>query len=96
MGVKEAVDKGINLLNDRFGGTDWLVDIDLDTFHVGSTRNCVLAQLFGGFRLGYTALGFESGHETVAYGFEVETTSGDNYEKLNDEWVSRLREMKSA
>lgn len=99
--VKIVIDRGIDALNDYWGGTDWLADIDLHTLDMAQPDRCVLGQVFGGFIRGYSALGMGSGREAVGFGFESSEHSDDGeygftYNDLQNEWMDRLREMKSV
>lgn len=94
MHVKDIVSRGIDALNDYWGGTGWLVDIDLTTLDMADPERCVLGQIWGGFGIGSMALGLRDGIEAAIYGFEAFYDCGTTYNLLQTEWMYRLREMK--
>jgi|SRR5882757_433782 len=83
--VQTAVARGAELLDSRFGSTDWASYINVETFNISEFETCVLGQLFPNsdsaghrnFRLSHTdylmglsiVVGDMSEESAVYYGF---------------------------
>lgn len=62
--AREAVQKGIDLLDETFGA-DWRDHVDLGTLDIQSFRNCLLGQVFGGFCQGIDDIVEHADSETL-------------------------------
>jgi hypothetical protein len=91
-----AFQNGVDLLDAEI--PYWYEKIDLETFDIRSSSNCVLGQL-GGFGIMQSYLGFETMHETRVHGFEafgtediIETrlTIENQYDELQKLWYDAI------
>lgn len=80
--VNERVAEGVTLLDQHRPG--WAGLLDLDQLDIVSTTFCVLAQLFGDYWAGKTALGIED-EEGWRYGFDSPMFK-DDAEEVEDAW----------
>ena len=91
--------KGASLLDTHFKGYDWRSEIDIETLEMDSSSQCVLGQLFGDYQNGLIALKLDD----VSMGLDARrevgfsTCAWDSYdwEKLDFEWKTYLRSVKS-
>jgi len=104
--VQTVVTRGAELLDSRFGSTDWAGYIDVETFNISEFETCVLGQLFpdsdsaGHLRPHHTnylmglsiVVGDMSEESAVYYGFNNEWKSPlFTWGELNDEWLRVIK-----
>lgn len=96
-----AVSNGVQLLNEHFGDSDWMMDIDTETLTMVNLENCVLGQLFGHYHDGVLALsdaypetGVDFYQQPYIFGFDSLPGAAmgemNYFELLTDEWLFRL------
>ncbi len=94
MGLEEAARRGLGLLTD-----EQIRLIDLDTLDIGSSRFCVLGQLYGSYLEGKWALGL-NGRWDVGPGVAISETEYHGFislywgeeEALNSAWRKVITE----
>ncbi len=85
--IRKNVARGAEML-DRFY-PDWHKHVDLDTLDMFDTRRCVLAQLYGTFRMGMNELGDFTPDWPQRHGFDCTMTT----EPITREcWVDEINE----
>lgn len=88
--VKERVQRGIDLLREKYG-RDWVDKIDMETFDISNGSVCVLGQVYGGYMRGCNMLGISDSNST--YGFTINKLDVVRWEELQTEWMDRFRAM---
>lgn len=106
--VSVAVEAGVAFLDERYGRTEWLQRVNLDTLDVHSQLDCVLAQVTG--KTYVEALdvvgvptsdsGFARTRWTDAHGFSRDLTpdhwaSHVRYTRLTEAWATKITELRS-
>lgn len=94
---RKAVRNGAQLLDTKthegtfefVAPSNWRSLVDLDSFIIDSSADCVLGQVFGDYFRGCRALDLLTLEEKIEYGFQAETW-GD-YKSLQQAWVDYLR-----
>lgn len=91
--VDALVETGAALLDECYGSDEWMDLIDVDRLNMSNGCDCVLGQLFDGYKAGATALGVQDpGFSHVAArscGFLKSAIAG--YSRLNVAWREFLR-----
>src|SRR5688572_15387979 len=90
---KEQIQNGIKLLNEKV--PNWRNVINLEELDLYSCTNCVLGQVYGGYRSGLHELNL-SKKSSEHYGFRVSDVDNidhsyaTDYEQLTQEWLKEL------
>jgi len=88
--------KGASLLDVHFKGYNWRSEIDIETLEMDSSSQCVLGQLFGDYQSGLTTLRLDVELDTRREaGFSTCAWDSYDWEKLDFEWKTYLRSVKS-
>jgi hypothetical protein len=85
--------QGATLMDKHSPG--WAEHINLETFTIESTQNCILGQIYGNVEKGLSALGFgleNSRFILDRYGFAASSIGGlkKNIQQLDDEWLTEI------
>lgn len=96
--VERCVDRGI----DRLGKPQrWLKKINLETLDVQSPQKCALAQVYGSFERGASALGLMSlsgesvdADKAAALGFAIGGPYPVSWALMSDVWHEKLKALK--
>ena len=93
MEYKTNAPKGRDLLNERKPG--WFRDMDLTRFHISYPWDCVLGQVYGGYRKGLQELfgALVPSGKPWEYGFLGEDDAEDVL--LNSEWTAIIAELQA-
>lgn len=91
--VLSPAQRGAAFLDEHFPAWAEPGRINLETFTVKSTLNCILGQLYGNVENGLNALGLGLCRDSMSrYGFAPSTIGGleKNIQKLNDDWLVEI------
>jgi len=93
----EAVNNGIELLNEYFGSTSWVNDVDVDRINQYSLTDCVITQLFGGYSDGIDILLSDIDEDSQVdvqydHGFDWD----GSFSRLDDEWKLRIQDLQEG
>lgn len=84
-GPIELVENGALLLDEHFGGREWVNRINLDTLDIAMADRCVLGQLYGSFWEGLPKLGLIFA-QAPTYGFDIPSGTVQGGIALTKEW----------
>ena len=88
--MSEAIDRGVDLLNEHT--PHWFKLIDLKRLELSVCADCIIGQVFGtdDFTEAFEAFAPE-GTEPYMYGFD--TDDGEDYTELTDVWTGKIEEL---
>lgn len=86
----EAIQRGIELLDETWGSSDWMNEVDLDSLNENSQENSLLGQLYGRHHDGMKTLFLGKRSETLKHGL-VSDNEGPKFTAL---WREALYERK--
>jgi hypothetical protein len=89
--AEDRAAKGADLLDRERPG--WAGKIDRKRLEIWRCSDCVLGQTFGGFGVGFIALGLNVG-KAVAHGFALDPDVGST--ELRDAWLAEIERRLSA